>query len=344
MKIYSYINTYGRTETLLPLTILSIINQTVKPTSLTIWDENKDFKNPLENPTLKYLLDLCMEKGIQWHWLRGDCKGAHHNHEKMNSRDDCDYLWFLDDDQVCESNCLEKLLEGMKEDVGAVAGLILKTPTQKLPIGIDGKLNDIYKGQNIQWYKWGGEPKECEHLYSSFLYRPNIVHFDTRFSKKSFRAETQFTHSLFLKGYKLIVTPNAVTWHFESDGGCRSTEQEKTNMEMYNSDNQIFSQWLSFKNYGKNLVVLNSGKGDHYMALQAGIVTPGSVVASCYPECFEGLDVELISIAQAEQIVDTKDYDIYKWCHANNWSGTLIEAYEAFYKHINQKYEKNSNI
>ena len=340
MKVCSYINTYNRTDTLLPMAILSILNQTIKPQALIIFDENKEFKNPLENTTIKYLLDLSVEKGIPWFWLPGDKKGAHHNHEKANIMKDYDLFWFLDDDQVAQPDCLEKLLEEMRDGVGAVAGLILKTPTKELIPGLDGTLKDVWSGQNLQWYRWSGDSKETEHLYSSFLYRGNISHFDLRFSKKSFRCETQFTHSLFLKGYKLIVTPKAITWHFEGDGGCRSEEEEKSNLDMYNSDNKLFIDWLKTKQSGKKIYVLNGGVGDCYMFLQAIEPEPGSIIACCYPECFDGKDVKIISIAEAKMLVDDKDYDIYKWCHENKWKGNLIGAYKALYTKMYENFNR----
>lgn len=339
MKINAYINTYNRSGTTLPLTILSILNQTYKPNSLTVYDDNAEFKDPRFNPTLKFLLDLSMEKGIQWYWLQGERKGAHFNHEKANLMTDCDYCWFLDDDQVAEPICLENLLKEMKDDVGAVAGLILKTPTQQLPAGIDGTLDDVWKGQNIQWYRWSGKPVECEHLYSSFLYRPGISHWDLRLSRKTFRGETMFTHSFFLKGYKLIVTPEAITWHFEGNGGCRTPdrtpEQEKSNNDMYANDNQIFKQWLDFKKTKQKLYVLREGLGDHYAFLQAYPLEKDAVYAVCYPEPFKGY--KTISIAEAEQLVDTEPYRLYKWANDTGWKGTLVEAYKKLYENLNQQ-------
>ena len=327
--LLTYINTYNRTETTLPLAILSILNQTYKPDALVIFDENKEFKNPLDTPTLKFLLDLAMEKGIQWYWERGECKGAHFNHERANMMG-YKLAWFLDDDHVAEPNCLENLMKEMVDGVGAVSSLILKTPVQSLPINLDGTLNDVWKGQNIQWYKWTGKPKECEHLYSSFLYRCNVVNHDLRLSKKVFRGETMFTHSLFLKGYKLLVTPDATTWHFEGEGGCRTKEQEQSNSEMYGNDNQLFENWLNFKKQGKKLYVLDNGLGDHYMFLQAITPGPDALIACCYPSAFPGRNV--LSIEQAKQLVDIKDYNIYQWCAQNNWKGTLIEAFKKMYE------------
>jgi len=335
MKILAYVNTYGRTATTLPLTILSILNQTHKPDALVIYDENKELLDPLKNETLKYLLDLLMEKGIQWYWNAGERKGAHFNHENANMNTlGFEYAWFLDDDQVAEPTCLEELVKEMTPDVGAVGGLILNTPTKQKPPYVNGKLDDVWIGENIAWYKWEGKPKEVEHLYSSFLYRCNIVHHDLRLSKKVFRGETMFTHSFYLKGYKLICTPKSVIYHFEGTGGCRTPEQEVSNQEMYNHDNFLFQEWLKFKKTGKKLYVLSGGLGDHYMFKQAIPMDKEATYAVCYPDLFKGYNV--ISIAQAEQMVDRKDYDVYSWATKNNFKGHFIEAIRILYNNLNK--------
>ena len=343
MKILAYLNTYNRYESTLPMALLSLINQTRKPDHITIFDDNKEPKDLRNIEHYKYLFDLMDQKGIGWNYVFAEKKGAHYSHEKANMMG-YDAAYFIDDDNVAESNVLEELEKLLVDGVGAVGGLILKPPASILPTTVRGRMEDVFNGQNVAWYTWEGRPKEVEHLYSGFLYRCNIVHHDLRLSKKVFRGETMFTHSLFLKGYKLIVTPKAITWHFESRvGGCRTPEDEKTNTELYQHDNLLFNEWLNFQKTGKNLVFLNSGKGDHYMALQSGIITPGSVVACCYPECFSGMDLEIISIDQGSHLVDPKDYDIYKWCSENRWKGTLIDAYSELYKQINKKYGDNVN-
>ena len=334
MKILAYINTYNRTDKTLPLTILSIINQTVKPTDLIIWDDNKETINPNTNETLRYLLEVCMEKGIQWYWNPGEKKGAHFNHEKSNMMD-YDLCWFLDDDQVAEPNCLEELLKEMKDGVGAVGGIIKRPWSGSLPANAANKIENLYT-PNIQWFNWKGEPKEVEHIYSSFLYRPKIVHHDLRLSKKVFRGETMFTHSLLLKGYKLIVTPNAITHHFESStGGCRTKEEDVSIQEMYDHDQRIFEQWLAFKKTGKKIYMVDAGLGDHYIFLQAVTPEKGSMIACCYPEVFEGMEYELISIAEAEKYVSRKEYDAYDIATMTNFKGSLLEMYKKIYEDIN---------
>lgn len=334
MKILAYINTYNRYDTTFPMALLSIINQTRKPDKIHIYDDNKVPCDPQKKEHLNYLFKLMDQKGIPYWYEFAGKKGAHHNHEKANMAG-FDAAWFIDDDNVAESNVLEELEKQLIDGVGAVGCLIIKPPATQLPPYVTGKLEDIYLGKNIAWHTWVGKPKEVEHLYSGFLYRCNIVHHDLRLSKKAFRGETMFTHSFFLKGYKLICTPKAITWHFESDGGCRTAEDEKTNQDMYNNDQFLFSKWLEFKKTKRKLYVLNHGLGDHYMFLQAFPLDKEAIYAVCYPELFK--DYGVISIADAWNLVDVKDYDIYAWCEKNNWKGTMVEAYKKLYEHIDKQ-------
>jgi hypothetical protein len=138
-----------------------------------------------------------------------------------------------------------------------------------------------------------------------------------------------FTHSLFLKGYRLIVTPGAITWHFQTQGGIHDGQK----IDNWNHDEAVFRQWLAFKQTGKKLYVLNNGLGDHYMFLQAIKPEPDAIIACCYPEVFHD-HKGITSIAEASKVVDLKDYDVYAWCARNNWKGTLVEAFKKLYEHI----------
>jgi hypothetical protein len=255
-------------------------------------------------------------------------------HEDDNLLEGWDGVWTMDDDQIADCNVLETLEKEMVEGVGAVAGLVLKPPAGPLPAGVDGTLDDIWRGQSLQWYVWSGSPRSVEHLHSTFLYRPRIAHWDLRLSRKAFRGETMLSHSLYRRGLKLLVTPHCTTWHLEAGGGCRTKEAIATNTAMYEHDSAIFQSWLAFQKTGKKLFVIDGGLGDHYLALQALEISRGAVVACCFPELFKEMDVQIISIAAAEQIVNKKNYDVYEWCERKNWRGTLLDAYRALYQEL----------
>ena len=330
MRILGYICTKGRYDTTLPMAMLSMIQQTRRVDKFMVFDDNSDAdkRNPRNMEHYHYLIKLLEDKGIPWEWVWAKKMGAHHSHEMANMKG-FDLAWFIDDDCVAEPNCLEKLELEMKDNVGAVGGLILQPPAKPLPPNIDDNKIDSLHMPNIQWFRWEGKPRNVEHIYSQFLYRCNVVHHDLRLSSVVFRGETMFTHSLFLGGYRLIVTPNAITWHFQSTGGIHSGQTA----DNWSHDEQLFRQWLAFRRMGRKLYVLDNGLGDHYMFLQAIKPEPDSIIACCYPEALRGYN--LMSIAEAEKVVDKKDYDVYEWCVQNHWKGTLVAAFREMYANIN---------
>ena len=331
-KIIVSLCTRGRYQDYLPMAIQSLAMQTHKPDHIRIFDDNDEPKDLRQISSYKYLFTLLEEKGIGWDVVFGQKKGQHFNDEMANMSG-YDYVWRFDDDEIAEPNCLEEMLKEMTDDVGAVGCLVLTPPTYSLPLEADNKIDNLYL-PNIQWFNWEGEPREVEHLHSSFLYRAGIVHFDLRLSQVSFRGETMFSHSLFRKGYKLLVNPKAKVWHFQSKtGGCRTEEQEQKRKEMYFNDEIIFQDWLKFQKEGKKLYILNGGLGDHIIFKKTFPNLDNSIIACCYPELFEGQKV--ISIFEAQQLVDIKDYDVYKWCDDNNWKGELSEAYLKMYENLN---------
>lgn len=338
-KVLVYVCTCNRYDTTLPMALLSLIQQTRKPNKIMIFDDTKDDKkrDPREMEHYAYLFKLMDQKGIPFEWIWAKKLGAHHSHEMANTLGPdhggpFDLAWFIDDDCVAEPDCLERLLWEMKPGVGAVGGLILQPPAGPLPPGVThNKIDDITRCPNIQWFVWGGKPVEVEHIYSQFLYRCGIVHHDLNLSSVVFRGETMFTHSLLLRGYKLIVTPSAVTWHFQGKGGIHDGQKQ----ESWSHDENYFRRWLAFQRSGRKIYVLNCGLGDHYMFLQAVTPPPGAMIACCYPDIFPP-GYRIISIAAAREMVNVEEYDVYKWCQSHQWKGTLVEAYKAMYEDLHR--------
>lgn len=309
--ILAYVSTLNRYDTTLPLTLVSIALQTYKPDHFVLFDDNENPRDLRQSEVYQYCFKLFNEKGISWEVIFGQKKGQHFNHETANTMG-YPFAWRIDDDEIAEQDCLEGLVKEIKDGIGAVAGLVMQ-PNSQLQT-------------NIQWYKWDGEPKEVDDLYSSFLYRTNVAHYDLRLSSVAHREETMFSSTLKDKGYKLIVTPKAVTWHFRSLGGIRSGQSA----EMFDHDEAIYNETVAFQNSGKKLYVLNNGIGDHYMFRQ--VITPekDAIIACCYPDVFP--EYKCISIADAMNMVNIEDYNIYKWCGERNWKGHLQEAFIEMYK------------
>ena len=335
MKVLCYFSTYNRYDTTLALTIYSIAMQTRVPDHLIIYDDNPIDKTRKfwEEATFQHLMRLISQKGISWDIKPGWKKGAHHNHETANMLKDYDANWMIDDDHCPEPNCLEELLKEFKDGVGAVGCKIIPpgTPITDLPANAINKIDDLYV-PNIQWFNWQGKPKEVEHIYSSFLYRPGIVHHDTRLSSVVFRGETMFTYSLFLKGYKLIVTPKTLMWHLPASGGIHDGQAN----DNWTHDQLLFNRWLLFKKMGKFLVVLKNGKGDHVVFRKEILPKLQEkygdklLIAVAFKDVFEGVP-NVVSYLDIEEFINIEDYNIYALGLQLDFKGTLAQLYEKMY-------------
>ena len=107
---------------------------------------------------------------------------------------------------------------------------------------------------------------EVSHLHGLFLYRKELVEkvggFATHTSRVCHRDETDLTLRLWFAGYRLLVYPKALHYHFEAKtGGSRDdlTIQERT--ELQKADEAIFQerlkQWLK-EHPEKKLPIRNS--------------------------------------------------------------------------------------
>jgi GT2 family glycosyltransferase len=223
-KILAEIATKDRYNTTLPMTIASLINQTVKPDFLLIIDDG-DQGELFQFPQYGPLFTLLQKQGIGSYVIYGQKKGQHFSHETAQEyalKDGYTYIFRIDDDVILEPNVLEVLLSEMKENVGAVCCPVIvpdnPVVSEKYAVSID----DINNYPNIQWTDT--QPKqEIEHLHCSFLFRPGVAHYNLELSPRAFREETLFGYDLFRAGYKLIYTPEAIIWHLkQQSGGCRS--------------------------------------------------------------------------------------------------------------------------
>jgi len=319
-KILCSVATRGRYFTTLPLVLTAIINQTKKPDKLIIFDDNDEPKDMRSEMIYQYFFQMLDIKGIQWEWLFAEKKGQHHIHQMAN-RLGFDWVWRVDDDAVPEANVLEKLFGAIRDDVGAVGGAILTPPLQFENFNPTGKLENIDTEPNIQWLNFK-TAKEVEHLHCSFLYRAGICDYNLGLSRVAHREETLFSYALHQKGYKLLVIPNAVTWHMKNpQGGIRS----ETKKEMYEHDEQIFRNIVGHND--KTIVVLNSGLGDHIVFSRILSEIPNPVVFGCYPEI-----ILCRSIAEAQALFGSiEQYNIYGKMDQWNWTNSLENAYRKLY-------------
>jgi hypothetical protein len=319
-KILCSISTKGRYHTTLPLAIKSIITQTKKVDKLVIFDDNDEPKDLRNDPIYMHLFKMLDMKRIEWEWLFAGKKGQHHNHQMANTMG-YDFVWRMDDDTVAEPNVLENLFSYMSDEVGAVGGSILTPNWDCRENNATGLIDNIDKESCKQWGIIN-KVKEVEHLHCSFLYRAGIVDYNTGLSRVAHREETLFTYKLKLKGYKLLVVPHTITWHFKSpDGGIRTNDKK----EMYQYDDFVFQNHL--KNRDKNIVVLDCGMGDHIVFKKVLKDIPNALVFSCYPDIVPGN-----SIAEAKHLFgDIECYNIYRKMDNWNWKDSLENAFRKLY-------------
>jgi hypothetical protein len=229
------------------------------------------------------------------------------------------------------------------ETVGAVAPLVLQPGhIAPLPPGIEGKVEDIFNGVNLQWYVDGSEPRSVDHLYSCYLFRTKAGREAGGYPKLtnvSFREDSWFSMKLKRAGYKLIVEPKATCWHLQqSTGGVRAFSDGS----LWDNDDKLFREWLAscgVEDNSPRLICADMGLGDHILmrsmlpALKERHKERGLTLAVCYPEVFEGENVEIISIAEAQQRLGPRfeDSNLYRWCATHNWSTSLSEAMVKFW-------------
>lgn len=314
------VSTRGRTHTTLPMALQAIINQTQKPDKLVIFDDNDDQQDLRSDPLYQQLFYMLQAKEIPWEWLYAGKKGQHHNHQIANWMG-YDWVWRVDDDALPEPNVLQNLLKHTGPTIGGVGGSVLTPPNSFEGAASTGKIEHIYIEPNAQWQRIKRK-QEVEHLHCTFLYRAGVYDYNLALSRVAHREETLFTYGLHKKGYKLLVVPNAVTWHLKApSGGIRMENRQ----ELFNHDEQIFRNTMAFRD--QTIVVLNSGMGDHIVFSHVLPHIKNPVVFGCYPEI-----VPSKSIAEAQSLFGDIDmFNIYGKMHHWKWKSSLEDAYRKMY-------------
>ncbi len=326
-KVLCAIPTKGRYFTTLPLAIASVISQTVKPDALIIYDdgEHLDLRN---NPLYGYLYRSLDDCGIKWSVTFTQGRGQHFAHQAANTSD-YEYVWRLDDDNYAMPDVLEKLLSHMQDGVGAVAGVVVTPGAEAKSSEYGIKLIDVNRLPNIQWEKGTGVV-ETEHLYSSFLYRTNIVDYNLELSKVAHREETIFSHRMFRAGYKLLVDRSALTYHYRNpEGGIRT----ETDGKLWEHDEGLFHKEL--EKWGYKFIALSHGLGDHFAFCN---IVPklmkkcDKLVLFCvYPEVFQDYENVIVRpLGECGQF-GCKEISTYEWMTRYNWKGSMVRAYEKIY-------------
>jgi len=347
LEVVVDISTKNRYHSTLPLTLLSVISQTYPVKKIIIVDDSDPAPDgkmlDLREDTLyQYIFSMIMKKGIQWEVVFGARKGQHHNHQIILDRVTNEFIWRLDDDEYAEPDVLEKLVKRMDPGVGAVAGLVLDPKLfQDAPANYlnTNRLADINTKENTQWFR---QPKgrvfEVEHLYSSFLFRKvEDIKYCLELSPAAHREETLFSYEYVRKGYKVLVTTDAITWHLRNpEGGIRAHHQTP---EFWANDDRVFQRKLEswkINTKGKKLVIIDLGIGDTicFLEIMPELLKkyPDLVIGTYYSQIFKNYPVQLLHTFQAKDILGEKLAELqnpYRYLWAQKDKGRKIHLIEA---------------
>lgn len=350
------VSTKDRYTTTLPLCLSAILNQTRLPDKLVVYDDSEQrisAEQLCQTSPFNGLFQLATSKGIEWSIQSTPRLGQVANHQHALDTATSDFIWRIDDDEIPEPNCLEELLNTIRdfdggrqmERIGAVGGLVHHPgAVSDLPAGVDGSLNDIASGLNLSWFNWNGGAKRVDHLYSTFLYSVAAARaaggYPKSLSPIGHREESIFSHSIKRAGYEVLCTPWTKTWHLrEESGGIRSNPDPAQWAHDEHEWQRLLKTWDVVQPDTK-LIVCDYGLGDTLCF--RGVLTELRrrnperrwVLAVCFPEVFKDMDdVTIISIADAKLLVGNRynEYSLYKWCWDKNWDKSIVDAMYEFY-------------
>jgi len=335
-------------------TILSVIWQSNMISELILVDDSDKPTDLRELPQYQSIFYLLNYYNIEWTVLFGRKMGQHHSHQMVQEKAKYPIIWRIDSDEIAQGGVLQGLLDCLADDVGAVGGLVPQDcPMHPLPQNAANIITDLSR-PNIQWFKHPTRKAsiidseknkdkafitelapnnvEVDHLTSSFIYRKGIAKYELSLSPAAFREETLFTYEIKRKGYKLIVNPNVITWHFRSSDRHQNTSDWESDDRLFNSKLQEWGVSGDKTKY----IVLDCGKGDHVIVKS---LIPRLkkkydkiIVASCFPDVFVDDNVEQISIAEAQKrLGNLERFNIYRHCIDLNHKTELVHAFESLY-------------
>ncbi len=319
--------------------LLSIAMQTKKPYEVIVVDDSDSPVDLRTLPRYRYIFALLQSYGINWSVLHGMKKGQHHSHQIIQDNAKGNLIYRMDDDCVAEPNVLNKLHEWfvtLGASLGAIAPLVLMPGAYETNFELRNQIDKINTEPNAQWFL-RNDVFDVDHLNSSYMYRKGLVNYDLALSRKAHREETIHSHLIKRLGYSVMVNGFARIWHFrEETGGIR----RDNNIEDYKHDEKIFEGYMNQWGYSNSeegyWVVLDNGIGDHFAfsnILDDLIERKKKVnVACCYPDVFEGYNVNIKSIAQArERFGNIEMFNVYGFMEHGKWNKTMVEAFKEMY-------------
>jgi hypothetical protein len=233
MRIEVGIGTLGRWENL-AVVLGCLLSQTFKDWDLTIIDDSPDPRVDIRTRSVfDNLLKLLEEKGHRWKVLIGKRKGPQFVHSLITANSENPLTWKIDDDLYFDPKIM-KILHNVFADkkVGCVGSLAFIPGSKRnfLPESwksikeFNGK---VFTGSNIMGVGYGcaqhyvihkdPKPKEVEHLAGAIMFRTEIGQkfgWNLNLSRLGHTSETEFTYRFFKAGYKCLLVPETVVYHF----------------------------------------------------------------------------------------------------------------------------------
>ena len=337
-RVTAVVCTRNRYDTTLSPCLIALGLQTYPVDGIWVYDDSDKHIDLRDREPYKQIFLLLAQKKIGWQVTYGNGLGQVRGHKLALRECKTKYLWRVDDDCIPEAECLEKLMLVMESDsnCGACGGLVLDASHQAVSKMASNKIEDIYLGLNVQWYRHSKDdrrPYDVDHLYSTFVFKRGEDYYPSNLSRIGHREETIATYRMKRAGMSIKVQPEAITWHLKaSAGGIRDGYAE-----MWQQDEAVFSELMrdwGIKASSYKVIVLDNGLGDHYafktilpevMARYSNLI-----LACCYPDVFRDFKVGIMSIAEA-QAGSNRETGVYRWMAEHNHTGSLIDAYTALY-------------
>lgn len=273
-NITIFLATYQRYETSLPLCLMSILNQSLKPDRVVLVDDNKE-KKIYNYKILKNIIYLFKEKKIDLDIYYGPNKGLTHAFSLALNYINDGWVLKIDDDNVLEYNVLELFEKHISDNVGAMSGVFLDKKTSKFSNtsleqtlisnnGYYNSIDDIYSVLNIQMLPVQSEDiKKVQHLYSNYFFRrdiidENILESVRRLSPSCYREDTILTHQIFRKGYDLLVIPKAKIFHLNSDD--KTGDRHWTGSYVDNNEDYFIEKLKEWNVVPQKMEIIDDGK------------------------------------------------------------------------------------
>lgn len=233
--------TCDRYDTTLPLCLMSLINQTHKPKRIVLVDDNKD-KKFYDYEILRNILTLCKYKDITFDYYHGPSKGGTFALDLGLSKIDGGWILKVDDDNVLNPDVIELYVKNIKDNIGAMGGLILDSKSFELTQTVSevyNKISEVFSRWNIQMIaNQTPDIKKVEHIYSNYFFKKqDDIRHDLNLTPSCHREETIFTHEFHRKGFDLIVIPQSVTYHLNYN---KSTGNNRHSRDSFFKNELVF--------------------------------------------------------------------------------------------------------